>query len=398
MNFDRRVEIGKVQLVIGSMNLIYSTFFSVLISENSKRTLGFVDWRNDWVKCRSCFDLDSINSTWNSSRSRSKSFRIQNQRNFFCLSSSPILTNIKRSLFHCSIDASTFSQWQKESFTRRWTQSTLLPVRCLCWWWSNYLCRWSVQSPCCWMEVRGDEWTSGGRWKWTRKSEWSVELSSERDCRQTNRFSHHLRSRQSTRSAMASSRWNKWRNDYLQCHSYGLTVDDEGFLYMCDWEKHEVRRWRIGDIQGTLVAGGNGQGQCLDQLFDPSFIFVDRDHSLYMSDEGNERVMKWEKDAKLGVVVAGGQGQGNALTQLSNPRGLVVDQLGTIYVADCSNQQIMCWRKGATQGSIVIGGNCQGGQAKQLNYPVGLSFDFDGNFYVVDRGNHRVQKLSTIVQ
>ncbi len=174
----------------------------------------------------------------------------------------------------------------------------------------------------------------------------------------------------------------------------GLTMDDDGFLYVSDFDMHEVRRWRIGETQGTLVAGGNGDGQRLDQLSGPTFIFVDRARSVYVSDTGNHRVMKWEKDAKEGIVVAGGQGEGNALTQLSNPRGLVVDQLGTVYVADESNHRIIRWCKGATQGNVVLGGKGHGGEPNQLNYPVDLSFDLEGNFYVVDQGNHRIQKFS----
>ncbi|CAF5168909.1 unnamed protein product, partial [Rotaria sp. Silwood1] len=46
----------------------------------------------------------------------------------------------------------------------------------------------------------------------------------------------------------------------------GLTMDDNGFLYMVDYGKHEVRRYKIDDTQGTVVLGGNGQGSRLDQL------------------------------------------------------------------------------------------------------------------------------------
>jgi sugar lactone lactonase YvrE len=29
--------------------------------------------------------------------------------------------------------------------------------------------------------------------------------------------------------------------------SYGLTMDSDGYLYVCDWNKHEVKRWKIGE-------------------------------------------------------------------------------------------------------------------------------------------------------
>ncbi|CAF1469356.1 unnamed protein product [Rotaria sp. Silwood1] len=174
----------------------------------------------------------------------------------------------------------------------------------------------------------------------------------------------------------------------------GLTMDENGSLYVVDDGKHEVRRYRREESEGTVVAGGNGNGNRLDQLYEPRYVFVDRDQSVYVSERGNHRVMKWMKGAKQGIVVAGGQGQGNGLTQLSNPRGVVVDQLGTVYVTDQWNDRIMRWPKGATQGSVIVGGNGRGGQSNQLWGPIGLSFDRHGNLYAVDWGNHRVQKFN----
>ncbi|CAF3324106.1 unnamed protein product [Rotaria sp. Silwood2] len=91
------------------------------------------------------------------------------------------------------------------------------------------------------------------------------------------------------------------------------------------------------DTCGTLVAGGHGQGNRLNQLNGPGYIFVDQDYSVYISDENNHRVMKWTKDATEGIVVAGGHGPGSGPFQLSGPRGVIVDQLGTIFVADYLN-------------------------------------------------------------
>ncbi|CAF3398804.1 unnamed protein product, partial [Rotaria sp. Silwood2] len=175
---------------------------------------------------------------------------------------------------------------------------------------------------------------------------------------------------------------------------WGLTMDENGSPYVVDYVKNEVRRYRRGESQGKVVAGGNGSGNRLDQLYRPQYVFVDRDHSVYVSDSNNHRVMKWMEGAKEGIVVAGGQGQGNNLTHLYYPKEVVVDQLGTVYVADQWNDRIMHWPKGATQGSVIVGGNGKGEQLNQLNVPVGLSFDRYGNLYVVDFGNHRVQKFN----
>ena len=175
---------------------------------------------------------------------------------------------------------------------------------------------------------------------------------------------------------------------------WDLTMDNYGYLYVSDREKHEVRRWKIGEENGTIVAGGNGKGDRLDQLNTPYYIFIDEHQSVYVSDLRNHRVMKWVKGAKEGIVVAGGQGQGNGLRQLSSPYGIIVDQLGALYVADGGNHRVMGWSKGAEEGTIVVGGNGPGQKSNQLNAPIDLSFDRENNLYVVDYGNDRVQRFA----
>ena len=89
-----------------------------------------------------------------------------------------------------------------------------------------------------------------------------------------------------------------------------VAMDDSGFLYVSDSEKHEVRRYRIGETQGTVVADGNGLGDRLNQLNYPTHVLVDQNHSVYVSDNQNNSLMKWNKDATEGIVVAGGRGEG----------------------------------------------------------------------------------------
>ncbi|CAF1533347.1 unnamed protein product [Rotaria sordida] len=180
--------------------------------------------------------------------------------------------------------------------------------------------------------------------------------------------------------------------DKIDC--YGLTMDDQRYLYISDDVKYEVRRYQTADKNGTIVAGGNGRGTDLNQLNKPRYIFVNQQQTVYVSDRGNNRVMKWNKGAKEGIVVAGGQGEGNALAQLWNPEGLFVDTLDTLYVVDSYNHRVMRWPTGAKQGTVIVGGNGHGGGANQLEYPTGLTFDQHGNLYVADMFNHRVQRFS----
>ena len=142
--------------------------------------------------------------------------------------------------------------------------------------------------------------------------------------------------------------------------SNGLTMDEQGFLYVTDIVKNEVRRWRVGERQETLVAGGNGRGNRLNQFAGPRQVFVDQNHSVYVSEWYNNRVTKWVRGATEGIVVAGGQGKGDALSQLYHPDGIIVDQLGTMYIADRFNHRIVRWRKGATAGEVLVGRNGAG--------------------------------------
>jgi hypothetical protein len=174
---------------------------------------------------------------------------------------------------------------------------------------------------------------------------------------------------------------------------YGLTMDKDGSIYVCDNYRNEVKRWKRGDPNGTIVAGGNGKGKNLNQLNRPTFIFVDDDYSLYVSDTDNHRVIKWLKDAKEGIVVAGdGNDSEDSSIPLSTPQGIIVDQLGQIYVADPLNEAVMRWSKGAQEGTIIVGGPGRL-RSTRLQFPTRLSFDREGNLYVLNSKNNQIQKF-----
>ncbi|CAF3765008.1 unnamed protein product [Adineta steineri] len=175
---------------------------------------------------------------------------------------------------------------------------------------------------------------------------------------------------------------------------FGLAMDKHEFLYVSNYTKNEVRRWKMSEYnnEGIVVAGGNGKGNQLNQLNSPGFIFVDEVQSVYVADRDNYRVMKWIKGAKEGKIVAGGN-----LNQLFYPRGIIVDYLGQIYVADFCNHRVIRWCGGKVEGEIVVGGNGKGNQSNELYGPSGLSFDDEGNLYVADYLNHRIQKFEIIL-
>ncbi|CAF2127544.1 unnamed protein product [Rotaria magnacalcarata] len=101
-----------------------------------------------------------------------------------------------------------------------------------------------------------------------------------------------------TDSLIICDRWNR---------RVGLAMDERRYLYVSDYVKYEVRLYQLGEKNGTLVAGGNGKGDDLNQLNRPTYLFFDLDHSVYVSDNNNHRLMKRVKGAKEGIVVTGGQ-------------------------------------------------------------------------------------------
>jgi hypothetical protein len=120
-------------------------------------------------------------------------------------------------------------------------------------------------------------------------------------------------------------------------------MDINGNLYVSDSKRIEVRRWKRGEMNGTLITGGNGNGGQLNQLSCPTFIFVDGNESLYVSDMNNHRVMKWVKDVKERIVVDG-NGFGGKANQLRGPRGISFDRQGDLYVANSENHRIQRYK------------------------------------------------------
>lgn len=169
--------------------------------------------------------------------------------------------------------------------------------------------------------------------------------------------------------------------DNVAC--WGLALDAQRNLYVSDTEKHEVKRYRIGEKEGTIVAGGRGKGAGLHQLNEPGYVFVDQQQNVYVSDTWNHRVMKWKIDAAKGTIVVRG-----------SSRGLFVDASENIYVADYGNRQLMRWPKGEMKGTPFGGGYGEGDEQNQLYYPWGLTRDQQGHFYATDHFSHRVQRFS----
>ncbi|CAF1618049.1 unnamed protein product [Adineta ricciae] len=161
----------------------------------------------------------------------------------------------------------------------------------------------------------------------------------------------------------------------------GLALDKQGFLYMTEFENQRVTRWTLGSNLkfDSIVAGNNGRGNRLDQLYGPMNIFVDENQTVFISDNSNNRIVKWPKGATEGILV------GN----IHYPKGIRVTSSGNVYAIDSYYSRVIRWTPNDANGTVIIG-------EKQytLSQPADLDLDANGNIYVCLYGKHRVEKFN----
>lgn len=203
-------------------------------------------------------------------------------------------------------------------------------------------------------------------------------------------------------------------------------------IYIVDSGNNRVLKWKFGAKSGQIVAGGNGEGCGMNQLFEPSYVMAGKKtDSLIICDKGNQRVIQWslprasiekilisdihcsalatdkngdfyvsnysKNDVRqwkvgktLGNVVAGENGIGYGLHQLHYPTHLFVDDKQSVYVMDTMNHRVVKWLKGAREGIVVAGDRDEGNDVTQLHLPKGMIVDQFGDIYIADYYNHRI--------
>lgn len=136
---------------------------------------------------------------------------------------------------------------------------------------------------------------------------------------------------------------------------------------------------------GITIAGGNGEGSQLDQLWDPRSICIDNDQTIYIVDSKNHRVVEWGLNATIGRVIAGGNGSGNKINQLNYPRDVIIDKENNcLIISDYGNKRVILWslENGTKNGQVII---------SNIDY-YGLAIDKDGSLYVSDCEKNEVKQ------
>lgn len=182
-----------------------------------------------------------------------------------------------------------------------------------------------------------------------------------------------------------------------------IWMDSNGYLYVADAGNHRIQKFPPGSDSTTsavTIAGGNGNGNALNQLSGPSDFCFDADGNLYVTDPGNHRVQKFpagSTSATNAVTVAGGVGIGSAPYQFNQPNGIALGTNGEIFVCDKYNHRVLKFSANSTAGTsgeIVAGGNGFGSGDYNIYYPFDIAVDTGNNVYVADFINNRIQKWS----
>ncbi|CAF3723874.1 unnamed protein product [Rotaria sordida] len=171
-----------------------------------------------------------------------------------------------------------------------------------------------------------------------------------------------------------------------------IEVAPNGDIYVVERLNNRVVKWTSDASNGTLIAG---TGAVNDQFNEPHGIASDwSSGTIYVSDYANHRVVQYLlSNTTSGKVVAGGNGAGTAINQLYFPVGIYFDSSSnSLFIANIGSHTIVRWVIGASNWTLVVGVTGSAGiTSTQLNSPGDVTFDWMGNMYVADVNNDRIQ-------
>lgn len=113
----------------------------------------------------------------------------------------------------------------------------------------------------------------------------------------------------------------------------GVAVDRSEYVYIADYDKHVIYRYRKGDSTSRIFVGAYGVSGLVDgqasaaRFTNPTHLAVDRSGVLYVVDAGNNRIRRVDQNANVYTIAA---------ITTNDIGGIAVDDSGNIYLADNS--------------------------------------------------------------
>ena len=152
-------------------------------------------------------------------------------------------------------------------------------------------------------------------------------------------------------------------------YPHGLDIDDDNqSIVIADSGNHRIVEWKMGATHGKVIAGGRGQGNRLDQLNDPTDVLIGKEtNRLFIVDRFNRRVLRWSRCQETT--------QGEVIVDNVECAGLAIDHQRYLYVSDTAQHEVRRYTIGDKNGIVVAGGNGRGNQLNQLDWPTYLFVD-----------------------
>ncbi|CAF1114226.1 unnamed protein product [Adineta steineri] len=162
-------------------------------------------------------------------------------------------------------------------------------------------------------------------------------------------------------------------------YPYGVFVDNNNTVYVCEYSLNRVQAWSEGSSKPTRNISGN--------LNSPYTVFVTSNGDVYV-DNGyaNSRVDKWAFNTTNSTV---------AMNVKNFCCGLFVDINNNLYCTMYGYHQvnIKSLNSNSNMWTVAAGTGCAGSTSNMLYNPRGIFVDTDLNLYVADFTNNRVQKF-----
>ena len=114
----------------------------------------------------------------------------------------------------------------------------------------------------------------------------------------------------------------------------GLVIDRSENIYVADYAKHVIFKYRRGDTASQIFAGAYGvsglaDGQGSDARFNgPTAMAVDNSGNLYVIDSGNARIRRVDPNGRVFTIAA------IPAAAIEEANGIAVDSSGNIYFVD----------------------------------------------------------------
>jgi hypothetical protein len=192
-----------------------------------------------------------------------------------------------------------------------------------------------------------------------------------------------------------------------------ICIDFIGNLYIADQVNFRVRKIDTAGVistvagNGTLSATGTGDGgSATNATFNwIAGLSIDNDGNLYIADMNSAKVRKVDTSGIISTIAGNGSFtytvDGIPATNAQiNPVRLTFDRAKNLVIADKYNSRILridddgIIHTIAGNGVSSYSGDGGPATAASINYPAGLVYDTCGNLYIAESANRRVRKVS----